>query len=113
MKNGAPATRRERRVAVRYPGNPDAECRTYAPLAGVYAAWVRDISTTGVSLLIACEFEPGAFLTIELQNLEQGITCVLRARVVHTLEVPPDERWLHGCEFERPLSDEELQAFAE
>ncbi len=104
---------RDRRVAVRYPGNPDAACRAFAPSAGVYAAWVRDISASGVALMIECEFEPGAVLTVELANQYQQVTTVLRASVVHALEVPPGDRWLHGCAFERPLTDDELRAFAE
>jgi hypothetical protein len=111
--NKSPVDFRERRVAVRYPGNPDAACRAYSPSAGVYTAWVRDISATGVALLVPCEFEPGALLTLELENAGQGVSCVLQARVVHVLEVPPDRRWLHGCAFERPLTAEELHAFAE
>lgn len=112
-ENNGSASSRERRVAVRYPGNPDAACRAYAPSAGVYPAWVRDISATGVALLVACEFEPGAVLTLELENPTRGVSIVVKARVVHVLEVPPDRRWLHGCAFERPLTDDELRAFAE
>ena len=112
-KNGGAARRLDRRVAVRYPGNPDAACQAYAPTAGVYSAWVRDISVTGVALLIDCEFQPGTLLTLELENPEQQVGTVLRASVVHVIEVPPEQRWLHGCAFERPLTDEELHAFAE
>ncbi len=111
--NNVPFAPRERRVAVRYPGNPDAACRAYSPVAGIYTAWVRDISATGVALLLPCEFEPGAIVTLELDNSDQGVSRVLRARVVHALEVPPDPRWLHGCAFERPLTAEELCAFAD
>ncbi len=111
--NNGPVHSRERRVAVRYPGNPDAVCRAYAPAAGVYTAGVRDISATGVALLLPCEFDPGALLTIELENDAQGVGRVLRASVVHVIEVPTDRRWLHGCAFERPLTDEELRAFAD
>jgi hypothetical protein len=111
--NNDPVGSRERRVAVRYPGNTDAACRAYSPSAGVYTAWVRDISATGVALLISCEFEPGALLTLELENSDRGVSRVLQARVVHALEVPPAGRWLHGCAFESPLTDEELHAFAE
>ena len=111
--NTGPVSARERRVAVRYPGNPDAACRAYTPSAGVYTAWVRDISATGIALLLPSEFEPGALLTLELENADQGVSCVLRARVVHALEVPPDGHWLHGCAFEKPLTAEELYAFAE
>jgi hypothetical protein len=109
----APARGRERRVAVRYPGNPDAACRAYAPSVGIYTGWVRDISATGAALLLPCEFEPGAPLTLELENPSQGVVRVVSARVVHTIEVPLDGRWLHGCAFDQPLTAEELLAFAE
>jgi hypothetical protein len=108
----APIGGLDRRVAVRYPGNPDASCQTIAAPGGICPAWVRDISAVGVALLIGREFKPGTVLTIELINDHQGVSCALRARVVHTLELPPDGRWLHGCAFERPLTDEELRAFA-
>jgi hypothetical protein len=111
--NNDPVIQHERRVAVRYPGNPDAACRAYSPAAGVYTAWIRDISATGVALLLPCEFEPGALLTLELDNARAGVSRVVRARVVHALEVPPDGRWLHGCAFEKPLTAEEMHAFAE
>jgi len=103
----------DRRVALRYPGNRDASCQTFASAGGLCPAWVRDISAVGVALLISREFAPGTVLAIELNNTPQGVSCMLRARVVHTLELPPDGRWLHGCAFERPLTDEELRAFAE
>jgi hypothetical protein len=111
-KSGA-AARHDRRVAVRYPGNPDAACHASAPAAGTYPAWVRDISATGVALLIEREFEPGTELTIALANPEQGVTRLLRAHVVHALEVPPHGRWLHGCAFACELSEAELRAFGE
>jgi hypothetical protein len=103
----------DRRVAVRYPGNADASCQAYASAGGLLPAWVRDISAVGVALLINREFASGTVLTIELDNPVRGVSRVLRARVVHTLELPPDGRWLHGCAFERTLTDEELHAFAE
>jgi hypothetical protein len=112
-ENHLPARGRERRVAVRYPGHPDASCQAYAPSVGIYSGWVRDISATGIALLLPCEFEPGIQLTLELENAAQGVVRVVPARVVHAIAVPPDDRWLHGCAFEQPLTDEELRAFAE
>jgi hypothetical protein len=103
----------DRRVAVRYPGNRDASCQTLATPGGICPAWVRDISAVGVALLLGREFAADTVLTIELSNAALGVSRVLRARVVHTLEVPGDGRWLHGCAFERTLSDDELRAFAE
>jgi hypothetical protein len=108
-----PGRGRERRVAVRYPGNPDASCHAYAPSVGLYPGWVRDISTTGIALLLPCEFEPGAPLTLELENPALGLVRVVPARVVHSIAVPLDDRWLHGCVFDEPLTEEELRAFAE
>jgi len=107
------ALHHERRVAVRYPGHPDAACRAYGPAAGVYSAGVRDISAIGIALLLSCEFQPGSLLTLELENFDQGVGCVLQVRVIHVIEVPPEKRWLHGCAFERPLTRDELRAFAE
>jgi hypothetical protein len=110
---GRPTIHTDRRVAVRFSGNPDTACHAFPPSGATCAAWVRDISTSGIALLIDREIEPGTVLTIELENAEHGVSSVLLARVVHTLEVPPDHRWLHGCAFSRELTDEELRSFAE
>jgi hypothetical protein len=111
--NRARAGALDRRVAVRYPAHPDASCQAAGPAGGVCPAWVRDISATGVALVTEQAFEPGTWLTVELENAESGVACTLRARVVHHMELPPSERWLHGCAFERGLTREELRAFAE
>ena len=94
------------------PATPTRPAAPTPPARGLHR-WVRDISATGIALLVPCEFEPGAALTLELENSDRGVSRVVRARVVHALEVPPDRRWLHGCAFERPLTAEELLAFAE
>src|SRR5581483_3678282 len=83
----APVGGLDRRVAVRYPGNPDASCQAITSPAGILPAWVRDISAVGVALLINREFATGTVLTIELSNPIRGVACLLRARVVHTLEL--------------------------
>jgi hypothetical protein len=109
----APVGGMDRRVAVRYPGNRDASCQAIVGPGGICPAWVRDISAVGVALLVSREFPAGTVLTMELDNPILGVSRVLKARVVHTLELPPDGRWLHGCAFERTLTEEELRAFAE
>ena len=86
---------------MRFAGNPDADCRASGPSGSSHPAWVRDISGSGVALLIAREFVPGTELTLVLENAALGVTRLLRARVVHALEVPPNGHWLHGCSFER------------
>src|SRR5437763_71888 len=113
LSNSARVGRLDRRVAVRYPGNPDASCQAFAAPDGVCPAWVRDISASGVAVLIGREFAADTVLTIELENPIQGVVSALRARVVYALEIPPEDRWLHGCAFERELTDDELRAFSE
>ncbi len=105
--------RRDRRIAVRYAANPDTDCHASLSPGRSHPAWVRDISATGVGLLMAREVKPGTDLTLILENVAQGLLRLLRARVVHAMEVPPNSYWLHGCSFERSLTNAELRAFAE
>jgi len=112
-KAGATGARHDRRIAVRYAGNPETDCHASVSPGGSHPAWVRDISASGVALLMARAVAPGTDLTLVLENASLGVTRLLRARVVHALEVPPNGYWLHGCSFERTLTDPELRAFAE
>jgi PilZ domain len=105
-----PRNGRERRVSVRYPINPETECCTIVPEYGGCPAWVRDLSAGGVCLVVEQLFATGTWLTVELENAEKSLVRRLRARVIHSAEIPFD-RWLHGCQFERELTAEELQAF--
>jgi hypothetical protein len=107
-----PRTGRERRVAVRYPINPETECSTIVPEYGACPAWVRDLSAGGICLVVEQLFATGTWLSVELENAEKSLVRRLRARVVHSAEIP-FERWLHGCQFERELTAEELQAFVD
>ncbi len=100
----------ERRVAVRHSCGPETYCQMIDPAdAGVWPAWIRDLSATGIGLLIARRCEPGSVVAIELENSVQGVSPRLVARIIHALEYP-NGHWLHGCAFTRPLTDEELQA---
>jgi hypothetical protein len=110
--NEASPPRLERRIAVRYPASRDTSCQTADPVSrNRFPAWVRDISATGIALLVEKHFPPETWFTVELDNPRQGVAVQLQARVVHTIEMPNDYCWLHGCAFERPLRKEELQAF--
>jgi hypothetical protein len=103
----------ERRVAVRHPCNDETLCQAVDPSAGtVCLAWVRDLSVSGIGLLIERHFRPGSWFTVDLDNPECGLSLRLRVRVIHTLAMPNDH-WLHGCVFERELSLDALQAFVE
>jgi hypothetical protein len=56
-------------------------------------------------------FEPGSVLIIELPAKPQE-TRPLTARVVHATP-EANGRWIIGCAFTRPVSQEELRAFLE
>jgi hypothetical protein len=70
---------------------------------------VRDISATGIGLLVSRRFEPGTILVVEMQGDPPVGERLLLARVVHTTSAGGE--WLVGCEFINPLSDDELEAF--
>lgn len=103
----------ERRAAVRFGGGPATECQAVDPRGGEpLPGWVRDLSTSGVAVVIDRAFTPGTWLILELENTHEGASLRLRACVVHAIQLPNDH-WLHGCAFERELAPHELHAFIE
>jgi len=71
------------------------------------AAWlasVRNISETGLGLLIYCNFAPGSILSIE--PLSRRSTRTLLARVVHVSQ--EGDGWIHGCELANQLTEREV-----
>ena len=69
---------------------------------GVFAT-IRDISTTGVGLVVSERFPVGAVLVAE--PLKKGPRTLL-ARVVRSCKV--EGGWLHGCELSPQLRDADL-----
>lgn len=101
---------RDRRAWVRYHHDPEASCITgdTHPDMGLCTARVRDISHSGISLVLNRHLKVGAFLAVELVNTRQTCLPPLLARVVHaTAQISGD--WLIGCEFSSVLTDDELQ----
>jgi hypothetical protein len=101
----------ERRASVRHLSGAEVVCHLPNPV-GTEAneAWVRDISRTGINILLERRFEPGNLLVLELTSRDQAISSQLILRVVHTIECP-NGHWLHGAAFLRELSEAELRAF--
>jgi serine/threonine protein kinase len=68
---------------------------------------VRDLSVGGAGVLLARRFEPGTELTIELAA---GPGAVAKRLAAHVVRVQPERggHWVHGCEFNTPLTDNEL-----
>ncbi len=108
------STAAERRAFVRVPSDLDATCRTAGPMRDQgWPGHVRDISRGGLGLLVRHSFRPGSELTVELRERGGGdVRRVLSVRVVHATAVLVEGsyRWLLGCAFDQPLSEEEFQA---
>ncbi len=70
---------------------------------------VRDVSVSGIGVLLARRFEQGTELTIELADEPSAVPSKFAIRVVR---VRPETAglWVHGCEFVNPLVDSELTA---
>lgn len=109
--------RTERRAAVRYPSEQDMTCQpaTCFSKNEVGTTWlgtVRDISLTGIGFTTSREFAPGRILILELSDAAKGIALRLPARVVHATPKRKN-RWMIGCEFTSPISEEQLQRLLE
>src|SRR5262249_23309347 len=99
----------ERRTAVRYPTALEALCRTGGGRTGVtWPASVQDISAKGVGLVIGRKFSAGTLLTVLFQEPGGATVLTVQARVVYALA---GRRGLvHGCQFIRRLTQQELDA---
>ena len=109
--DGSPATPRkcelgsgplagaERRVAVRYSCALKSLCQTKTGQPEDFWWWgnIRDISTTGMGLLISRQFEPGTQLVIEPLTGQEAFQPLL-VRVIRTTKQTRGG-WLLGCEF--------------
>jgi hypothetical protein len=101
----------DQRVAVRFAGNYKTSCQLLKDKEGEWLpAWVRDISATGINVLMERQFEPGTLLLLELENPETQKFSRTEMVVIHTMECPNGD-WFHGGAFAKELSPEELHAF--
>jgi serine/threonine protein kinase len=102
---------RERREHERHPADQEGICQAVAShKEDEWKAWVHDISVNGVALVVSRRFEVGAVLVVWLQEHERETPRRLLVRVVR--HQPQSRRkWLLGCIFARPLSEEEMRAF--
>lgn len=101
----------DRRVRVRYPSGAQT---TFQPLNGVvqprHPARVRNISRSGINLIVPRGFEPGGMLSIDLPDPDGKSSYTVLACVVHASALP-DGQWSVGCTFSQELTDAELRAF--
>jgi CheY-like chemotaxis protein len=103
----------ERRACVRYLCHLDGTCQPVGhPSTG--ESWLgklRDISATGVKILINRRFEVGTLLAVELPRPGWEATNMLLCRVVRITKDPVGHDWEVGCALDRELSDDEVQSY--
>ncbi len=106
----APASqKRERRACVRLQSNAKGSCQSLSMQREAdWQAMVRDISCTGIGLLLPRRFEPGSLLAIELTEATEGRRRLLLGRVARA-EPQPDGNWLIGCTMANPLTEDEVR----
>lgn len=101
----------ERRVATRHPCNLMTSCRILAAVRGAAAPLrVRNISVSGISLVVGRHLDAGELLTIELKHTTRNATRTLQVRVVYCIEHPSGES-IVGGRFAQALTPEELKLF--
>jgi hypothetical protein len=100
----------ERRARVRFLQSQDVYCqpKPFSSADGQPTGWLGklwNISAGGLALVVNQRFEPGTVLAIEL-GVNRAVGSIV-ARVVHTT-VSTGGRWIIGCQFLQPLSEEDL-----
>jgi hypothetical protein len=113
-KEAGPPRSPEQRARVRFPAYQSSLCQRIEAQTDDFwfLATVRDLSQKGMGLEVHCPFDPGLFLAIEPLGLKEEFGRSFQCRVVYAREEQPGH-WFMGCEFVRPLSEEELRAFLE
>lgn len=113
MSRVAPVSKAERRASVRYQCDPesfshDNSCRPItASKRESWPATVRDLSTSGIGIIINRRFEPGTLLSVDLEDADHTAQRSLLVRVMRAAQEAPDS-WVHGCAFTHPMSEAEL-----
>ena len=77
-----------------------------------WLARVRNVSTSGLCLVLNRRLERGAGLAIELPGTDSDSPSTLLVRVMN-IRAEGAGAWILGCAFVSPLSDEELQALTQ
>jgi len=105
----------ERRACIRYLCHLDGSCQPAGqPITG--ESWLgklRDISATGVKILVNRRFEVGTLLVLELPRPGWEASRMLLCRVVRAAKAPIGRDWEIGCTLANELSDDEVQSLLE
>lgn len=101
----------ERRGELRFSCDGGTSCQILDPRSGYFwPAAIRNLSSGGICLVTGRQFQCGELLTLELKNPARGFVRKCLVEVKHSDICCPNDSWLHGCRFARPLREEEVQA---
>jgi hypothetical protein len=101
----------DRRRAVRFRPNCEALVSPLYSDQAPILAQIRDVSPTGIGLVLARPYERGTALFISVQEDGPDWSPILVAKVVHAMPAE-DGSWLVGCKLMRRLSEADLQGLA-
>ncbi len=100
----------DRRTEERFPVNTEASCSFVSPVVEDFGpAKIRNISMSGIGLLLSRRVEPGALLTVTLSNTARNFTKTVMVRVVHA--TPQPGGCVMGGTFNVPLTYQEMSTF--
>lgn len=101
------AERSDRRQAERFPVNIDSSCPFLSPVVEDFGpVRIRDISMSGIGLLLRTQVEPGTLLAVTLSNPARNFTKTVLVRVTHS--TPLSGQYLVGGTFTVPLAYQEM-----
>ena len=113
IENPDPFSTANRRAAERHLASGKVSCHPACGRTGeLWSGRVRDISRTGIGLVLPRRWEKGTILLLQLDPIRGSGPRTLCACVIHSTP-HPDDGFVVGCTHGGELSDEDIQAFAE
>jgi hypothetical protein len=100
--------RPDRRGAVRTPCPDGIGCLWLSEPGREIPVGIRDISASGISVLLPSPFPAGTVLLLRFQNSQGSFSCERVARVVSEPICCPNDAWVHGCQFDTSLTPNDL-----
>jgi hypothetical protein len=99
-----------RRAAARWRSAPAAPGVLFLPDdCTTLLGWQTDLSAVGVGLVLSRPLQPDTPIHLELGGPKQARCVCIEARVVR-VTAQHNGDWIVGCEFQRQLTDEELDS---
>ena len=98
----------DRRAVDRFPVNAQTVCEFLSPVLEDFGAVrIKNVSTDGIGMIVNHKLEAGLLLAVTLANPSRSFAKTLLTRVMHVTP-QPGGAYLVGCEFQTPLTYDEL-----